>query len=95
MGVFARLLRRSKATEETSAAEVPNPSGPAGTEAEVTAEAKGSSGGEGAATAEPAEAGTAEDVGIPRQQTADRAADNEAGEGARRQLPAREGEPWV
>lgn len=84
MGVFARLLRRSKATEEASTAEVRAPAGPAGTEAEVAVDAKGSSGTEGGATAGTAEAGTTEDVDIPRQQTADQAADNEAGESAHR-----------
>ncbi|MEU0785317.1 hypothetical protein ABZ341_27520 [Streptomyces sp. NPDC006173] len=84
MGVFTRLLRRSKATEEASTAEAQAPAGPAGTEAEVAVDAEGSSGSEGGATAATAEAGTAEDVDIPRQQTADQAADNEAGDGARR-----------
>ncbi|WP_369679630.1 gliding motility protein [Streptomyces mirabilis] len=65
-------------------------------EAEVTEEAKGSSeksegsespGGSesegGAAAAEPAEATAKDDVEIPQQQTAEKAADNEAGENAR------------
>ncbi|MET7384162.1 hypothetical protein [Streptomyces sp. NPDC005385] len=84
MGVFTRLLRRSKATEEASTAEAQAPAGPAGTEAEVAVDAEGSSGSEGEAPAGTAEAGTAEEVDIPRQQTADQAADNEAGDSARR-----------
>ncbi|MFE2694598.1 gliding motility protein [Streptomyces mirabilis] len=62
----------------------------ADTEAEVTEEAKGSSekseGSEsegGAAATEPAEATAKDDVEIPQQQTAEKAADNEAGESAR------------
>ncbi|WP_406174185.1 gliding motility protein [Streptomyces sp. NBC_00996] len=48
-------------------------------------QAKGSSPTEGEATAEETtEAATAEDVDIPQQQTAEKAADNEAGEGARK-----------
>ncbi|MFG3170223.1 hypothetical protein [Streptomyces sp. NPDC048200] len=84
MGVFARLLRRSKATEEASAAETQAPAGPAGTEAEVAVDTKGSSGTGGGATAGTVESGTTEDVDIPRQQTADQAADSEAGESAHR-----------
>ncbi|MCX4988006.1 hypothetical protein OHB05_30210 [Streptomyces sp. NBC_00638] len=81
MGVFARLLRRSKSTEEASPAEVETAVQPDGTEAEVAAE--GSSDNEGEATAGTAGTDTAEDVDIPKQQTAEQAADNEAGEGAR------------
>lgn len=104
MGVFARLLRKSKATEEASTAEVQAGTQSADTEAEVTEAAKGSSeasqasestetpgssepsgSGCGAATAaaEVTGAATTEDVEIPQQQTAAKAADNEAGEGAR------------
>ncbi|MEV7346442.1 gliding motility protein [Streptomyces sp. NPDC093544] len=53
------------------------------TEAEVAEEAKGSSETEGEATAETAGAATTEDVEIPKQQTAEKAVDSEAGEGAR------------
>lgn len=85
MGVFARLLRRSKVAEEASTAEARADTRTAETEAEVAEEAKGSSPIEGEATAEEtAEADTAEDVDIPQQQTAEKAADNEAGEGARK-----------
>ena len=81
MGVFTRLLRRSKATEEASPAEVETAAQPDGTEAEPAAE--GSSENEGEATAGTAGTDTAEDVDIPKQQTAEQAADNDAGEGAR------------
>ncbi|MER5906683.1 hypothetical protein ABT150_42640 [Streptomyces mirabilis] len=90
MGVFARLLGRSKATEEASTAAVQADTQTADTEAEVTEEAKGSSekseGSEsegGVAASEPAEATAKDDVEIPQQQTAEKAADNEAGESAR------------
>ncbi|WSI44357.1 hypothetical protein OG585_32680 [Streptomyces sp. NBC_01340] len=96
MGVFARLLGRSKAAEEASTAAVQVDTRTADTEAEVTEEAKGSSekpegsespggsAGEGGAVAtEPAEATAKDDVEIPQQQTAEKAADNEAGENAR------------
>jgi hypothetical protein len=91
MGVFARLLGRSKAAEEASTAAVQVDTRTADTEAEVTEEAKGSSeksegaespggsAGEGGA----AEATAKDDVEIPQQQTAEKAADNEAGENAR------------
>ncbi|MFE2665583.1 hypothetical protein [Streptomyces mirabilis] len=90
MGVFARLLGRSKTTEEASTAAVQADTQTADTEAEVTEEAKGSSekseGSEsegGPAATEPAEATAKDDVEIPQQQTAEKAADNEAGESAR------------
>ncbi|KUO17531.1 hypothetical protein [Streptomyces dysideae] len=91
MGVFARLLRRSKAAEETSTAEAQADT----LSAEPAAD-------EAAEVTEPAEAGTEETAGstateaveavaaesvesveIPQQQSADKAADSEAGEGAR------------
>ncbi|WP_405829612.1 hypothetical protein [Streptomyces sp. NBC_01176] len=123
MGVFARLLRRSKAAEEASTAEVPagtrTAGADAGTDADVTTteadvstgadattgaggasepvteEAKRSSGSENAgesdrkaeaAVAATAAAGasTSDDVEIPQQQTAEKAADNGAGESARK-----------
>lgn len=127
MGVFARLLRRSKAAEETSAAgtgavpaaAVSGTEGPKAPADEPEAAADGSGAGEGpeaakgsgtagesgeAAQAVPADAGAgsgaegsaanartgsaraadAEEVEIPKQQTAEQAADNEAGEGARK-----------
>ncbi|WP_028802326.1 hypothetical protein [Streptomyces sp. 142MFCol3.1] len=85
MGVFARLLRKSKATEEASTAEVRTGPRGAGAEAEAVEEAKASSETGDPATAEkPAATAAEEDVEIPQQQTADKAADNEAGEGARK-----------
>ncbi|MGW3661759.1 gliding motility protein [Streptomyces sp. NPDC005141] len=49
----------------------------------MAAKAEGSSENEGEATAGTAGTDTAEDVDIPKQQTAEQAADNDAGEGAR------------
>ena len=96
MGVFARLLRKSKNTEEASAAET----GADGTETEraaeeTTAEAVETAesgprntaetdGTDEAATApEAAEAADSDGVGIPKQQSAGEAVDNEADKGAR------------
>ncbi|MFF3000305.1 hypothetical protein ACFVTC_38070 [Streptomyces sp. NPDC057950] len=127
MGVFARLLRRSRTAEEASTAEVPagtrTAESDAGTDADVTTtdaevtttdadvtagaeppadadgvaepvteEAAGSPEGENtvecgrkAEAAHVATGATAsEDVEIPQQQTAEKAADNGAGEGARK-----------
>lgn len=88
MGVFARLLRRSKATAETPAAEAQTDTAKAGPEAEAAeaAETKGTERAEEAA--EPAgeaaaEVTESEGVDIPKQQSTEKAADNEAGEGAR------------
>ncbi|MFF5315050.1 hypothetical protein [Streptomyces massasporeus] len=91
MGVFARLLRRSKATAETPAAEAQTDTAKAGPEtgAAEAAETKGTDGAEEAA--EPTAEATTEDstptesegVDIPKQQSTEKAADNEAGEGAR------------
>ena len=87
MGVFARLLRRSKATEEARAAEVQAGAGVAAEE--DTAGAKGSA---EAGTAETAQESTAPESGettadggveIPKQQSVEEAADSEAAEGAR------------
>ncbi|MEU4466389.1 hypothetical protein AB0G20_22345 [Streptomyces sp. NPDC024017] len=91
MGVFARLLRRSKATAETPAAEAQTDTAKAGpeTEAAEAAETKDTDGADGAeeASKPAAEATTevteSEGVDIPKQQSTDKAADNEAGEGAR------------
>lgn len=88
MGVFARLLRRSKATAETPAAEAQTDTAKAGpeTEAAEVAETKDTDGAE-EASKPAAEATTevteSEGVDIPKQQSTDKAADNEAGEGAR------------
>lgn len=91
MGVFARLLRRSKATVETPAAEAQTDTAKAGPEAEAAeaAEAKGADGAEEAAetaaeaTTEASKSTEPEGVDIPKQQSTEKAADNEAGEGAR------------
>ncbi len=91
MGVFARLLGRSKTTEEASAADEQTVAVTDGPAAEETAAAKGSpevgSGAETEIMAEKTEAVTVpatEVVEIPKQQSAEEAADSEAGEGARR-----------
>ncbi|MFD7392369.1 hypothetical protein ACFV46_28290 [Streptomyces sp. NPDC059852] len=88
MGVFARIFGRSKVSEEASsaeaeagtetaepAAEAAEPSGPSGAEVEETAPA---------AAADTEGTGTDDGVEIPKQQSADEAADSETGEGARR-----------
>ncbi|MFD0251693.1 hypothetical protein ACFVGX_12320 [Streptomyces sp. NPDC127113] len=90
MGVFARLLRKSKNTEEASAAET----GADGTETEraaeeTTAEAAETADSGPRNTAETDEAAPAPEaadsdgVGIPKQQSAGEAVDNEADKGAR------------
>lgn len=91
MGVFARLFRRSKNTEEASGAEPRTDTPDTGSAAEAkateaveaadagprnTAQADGA----GGAAAEP---GDSEGVGIPKQQSAGEAVDNEADKGAR------------
>ncbi|MFD7245743.1 MULTISPECIES: hypothetical protein [Streptomyces] len=91
MGVFARLLRRSKATAETPAAETQSDTAKAGPETETAeaAETKGTDGAEEAAeptaeaTTEASKSTESEGVDIPKQQSTEKAADNEAGEGAR------------
>ncbi|MET8803272.1 hypothetical protein [Streptomyces sp. NPDC004546] len=96
MGVFARLLGRSKATPEASAAEAQagaepeaeaEETGSAEAKAAGSAEAKGPAGDghEDAAARSEDTADTADDAsdgsGIPKQQSAEEAADSE---GARR-----------
>ncbi|WP_338783524.1 hypothetical protein [Streptomyces sp. DG1A-41] len=88
MGVFARLLRRSKATEEATAAEAQADEATVGAEAEESAGAEAAKGTDGAAeaaqpAAEAAEVTETKGIDIPKQQSTDKAADNEAGEGAR------------
>ncbi|MFE5188503.1 hypothetical protein [Streptomyces sp. NPDC056628] len=85
MGVFARIFGRSKVSEEASSSEpeagtgaaepAAEPSGPSGAEAEETAPA---------AAADSEGTGADDGVEIPKQQSADEAADSDAGEGARR-----------
>jgi hypothetical protein len=50
---------------------------------EGSASPAGSAGEDGAAATEPTGSAASDDVEIPQQQTAEKAADNEAGEGAR------------
>ncbi|WP_217163770.1 hypothetical protein [Streptomyces sp. AC512_CC834] len=93
MGVFARLFRRSKTTEEASAAEKRTDTPDTGLAAEEnTAEAVGTTDAGPRNTAEAdeapgaagaAEAGDSDGVGIPKQQSAGEAVDNEADKGAR------------
>ncbi|MGK5632397.1 gliding motility protein [Streptomyces sp. URMC 123] len=80
MGAFlSKLLRKSSkaSTEETATA---TPTAESKATAETPAEEKAE------AAAEPAEAGeaAAEGVDIPKQQSAEEAADSETGEGARK-----------
>ncbi|MFJ5733296.1 hypothetical protein [Streptomyces paradoxus] len=88
MGVFARLLRRSKVTAETPATEAQTDTAKAGPEEEAAeaTEAQGTGGaGQAAKPADEAaiEVTESESVDIPKQQSTEKAADNEAGEGAR------------
>ncbi|MFI1421436.1 hypothetical protein ACH4VX_26370 [Streptomyces sp. NPDC020731] len=88
MGVFARLFRRSKATEETRTTEVRTDEAAAGAGTESTAgaaEPKGSAGAPettGPADEEAGEVTVTDTVEIPKQQSA-KAAGSETGEGAR------------
>ncbi|GGQ34861.1 hypothetical protein ACFFKE_16180 [Streptomyces mutabilis] len=90
MGVFARLLRRSKTTEEASVEGTRTDTPDTGRAVEEkTAEAvetadSGPRDTSGSAEAdESTEAADAEGVGIPKQQSAGEAVDNEADKGAR------------
>lgn len=99
MGVFARLFRRSKTTEETSTAEALTDRPAAGSEAGEVPEAKASGESEAGAGTEPTsvpapvsasgsakkgdEGDASEAVEIPQQQSPGKAADSEADEGAR------------
>ncbi|QHA09932.1 hypothetical protein GQF42_31650 [Streptomyces broussonetiae] len=90
------MFSRSKATAEASAAEAQNGTEPEGAEAEATepaaeeaapAEAKGAAGDgreEVAARSDVGADDASEGSGIPKQQSAEEAADSAAGEGARR-----------
>ncbi|MFI1358915.1 hypothetical protein ACH4TV_35925 [Streptomyces sp. NPDC020898] len=91
MGVFARLLGRSKTTKEASTGEEQAVTVTDESPAEESEAAKGSpeagSGAESETTAEKPEAAAVpatEGVEIPKQQSAEEAADSEAGEGARK-----------
>ncbi|MFE7273199.1 hypothetical protein [Streptomyces sp. NPDC057623] len=88
MGVFARIFRRSKTTEEASTVEAQADTPTAEPAAEEAAETKGSvetkaEDAAESAAAESVEADGDDGVEIPKQQSADEAADSEAGEGAR------------
>ncbi|MEU4655431.1 hypothetical protein AB0G32_16075 [Streptomyces sp. NPDC023723] len=88
MGVFTRLLRRSKATEEAAATEAAVGAPAAEAEAEKAAVAAEPAGAGADGAAQPAVEETAGGAGsdgveIPKQQSAGEAVDNEAGEGAR------------
>ncbi|MFD5102761.1 hypothetical protein [Streptomyces albidochromogenes] len=80
MGVFARFSRKSKGAAEASTEEAKAATGTADTPEETAA--REPEGGTGKAT-EASDAGAAENVEIPKQQSADEAADNGAGESAR------------
>ena len=92
MGVFARLLGKSKATEEASTAETqadtqtaePTADEAVGAKESTEAEAGSDSAAEDTdgLTATEAVEDTAEGVEIPKQQSAEEAADREVGEGA-------------
>ncbi|MEU0581212.1 hypothetical protein ABZ465_28745 [Streptomyces griseoincarnatus] len=89
MGVFARLFRRSKTTGETAAAEARTDGEKTGTGTDDTAATPGAEAAADEAKAaseapvkESDEAGVTESVDIPKQQSG-KAADTEAGEGAR------------
>lgn len=93
MGVFARLLGRSKATPEASAVQAQAGAEPeAETEETGSAQTKpaGSTGSagdgteDGAARSEDAAGDSSDGSGIPKQQSAAEVADSAAGEGARR-----------
>ena len=90
MGVFARLLRRSRTTEEnrSAAAEAAQAEEAAGVGAadevkEADAGAAEPDGNPEGAPHKSAEAAADDGVGIPKQQSAEKAADSEADEGAR------------
>ncbi|RSS01017.1 hypothetical protein EF913_19950 [Streptomyces sp. WAC04189] len=90
MGVFARLLRRSKTTEDASAEETrvdtPEAGGAVEERTAETVEAADPGPRDTAGSPEgdqPTEAAEADGVGIPKQQSAGEAVDNEADKGAR------------
>ncbi|QJS09603.1 hypothetical protein HKX69_08740 [Streptomyces argyrophyllae] len=94
MGVFARLLGRSKAGREASATAARAGTEPEAAEAEAAgatgtgpAEATDASGdghGDGAVHSDSGTDDASEGAGIPRQQSAGEAVDSEAGDNARR-----------
>ncbi|SCE23643.1 hypothetical protein GA0115242_126898 [Streptomyces sp. SolWspMP-5a-2] len=94
MGVFARLIRRSKATEETAAQDASTDGAPGAVTEDGTAgagavapapERTGAGAEAGAAEAGPdGVAGAGEGIGIPKQQSVGQATDSGADEDARR-----------
>ncbi|AKH85208.1 hypothetical protein AA958_26595 [Streptomyces sp. CNQ-509] len=78
MGVFAKLLRRGGSSGEGQAAKEPAPAAepPAGEAAATAAQPE--------APGEPANAEAAAPAGIPKQQSAEGAADSDAGDEARK-----------
>jgi hypothetical protein len=84
MGVFARLLRRSKTTEEATAVGAqPEATAPEPAAEAAPAPGAADAGEDAAARPEAQEAAGSDGVDIPQQQSPGKAADNEAGEGAR------------
>ncbi|MGV9698998.1 hypothetical protein ACWDTR_24970 [Streptomyces sp. NPDC003470] len=85
MGVFERIFRRSKTTEEASAAERPAeaPASGSATDGKPDDANVPAATGESASDTDTAEAADSESVGIPKQQSAEEAVDNEADKGAR------------
>ncbi|MBT2388895.1 MULTISPECIES: hypothetical protein [Streptomyces] len=88
MGVFSRFRRKSKTTAEASTEEAAASTLTADSPVERASEAEASKNAAEevteAAEAEATEPAAAEGVEIPKQQSAEEAADNEAGEGARK-----------
>ncbi|GAA5080722.1 hypothetical protein GCM10023336_74100 [Streptomyces similanensis] len=84
MGVFARFFRRSEAVAETSVAEEPAGAATDDVQADGAAgdDSKAAQAGDDGAGAAP-ETGGADGVEIPKQQSADEAAEQETGKGAR------------
>ncbi|MDQ0940266.1 hypothetical protein [Streptomyces sp. V1I1] len=88
MGVFSRFRRKSRTTAEASTEEATASTLTADSPVECGSEAEASTDAAAevteAAEAEGSETAAAEGVEIPKQQSAEEAADNEAGEGARK-----------
>ncbi|MFJ9899688.1 hypothetical protein ACIQPR_40785 [Streptomyces sp. NPDC091280] len=85
MGVFDWILRKPKATEDASTADTETAGDLASEAAGAAEQVSETEAGAGVqeATAAKEAAGAADGVEIPKQQSAEVAADNEAGEGAR------------
>ncbi|MFJ8358503.1 hypothetical protein [Streptomyces sp. NPDC093984] len=90
MGVFVRLLRRSRTTEGSRSAEAEAAQAVEGADAGATDEVKDADAGAAEPDGKPegarqmsAEAAADDGGAIPKQQSAEKAADSEADEGAR------------